>query len=541
MFAFFAAKWLLVADFNTVVIKNCHKHISPHLYNAIIIGSGFGGTMTAHALVNAGLKVLMLERGDWVPRGPQNWAPEASVDLTPFYSMETPYRILAGGNKDIMGAYSCVGGPSVFYGGVSFRFREADFETAPEIIGDAAAVWPYSYADLEPYYTRAEQILNVAGEAASDPTEPFRSAPYPQQLNSLSDTSQMIVTAARGLGLRPFRLPLAINFSCHHQRKPCAACTTCDTFACAIEAKNDLATCVLPNLIAKGLELKTNFVVTRLLSTDRRITAVECFEKSTNEKRIFPAELFILAAGALGSPHLLLASDLARLNPGGQTIGRYLMRHCNAIVFGFFPRPPNPARQFHKQVGIHDFYFGHPSIKNPKGKLGSMQQLQTPPVGLVQAHLPKPFGQLLSPAVEHLTGLLVMAEDQPQHSNHVAIDRSQSDRFGLPQLTITHHYTKRDLAACGALIKKAKQILRRAGAIFFYVHHIKTFSHAVGTVRMGKDPNTSALDEFCQFRGVDNLYVVDGSFMPTSAGLNPSLTISANALRVGEYISHHWR
>jgi choline dehydrogenase-like flavoprotein len=510
------------------------------LYDAIIIGSGFGGAMTAHALVNSGLKVLMLERGGWVPRGPQNWAPNASVDLTPFYSMETPYRILAGGNRDLMGAYSCVGGPSVFYGGVSFRFREADFETDPEIIGDSAAAWPYSYADLEPYYTRAEQILNVAGEAASDPTEPFRSAPFPQQLNSLSDTSQMIATAARGLGLRPFRLPLAINYSSNHQRTPCVACTTCDTFACAIEAKNDLATCVLPNLIAKGLELKTTFVVTRLLSKDRRITAVECFEKSTSQKRTFHAQAFILAAGALGSPHLLLASDLTRLNPGGHTVGRYLMRHCNAIVFGFFPRPPNPAQQFHKQLGIHDFYFGHPSIKNPAGKLGSMQQLQTPPVGLVRAHLPKAFGQLLSPAVEHLTGLLVMAEDQPQYGNHVAIDSNRTDRFGLPQLAITHHYTARDLAACNALIKKAKQILRRAGARFCYVHHIKTFSHAVGTVRMGKDPRTSALDEFCRFRGADNLYVVDGSFMPTSAGLNPSLTISANALRVGEYISHHW-
>ncbi|MCG3118964.1 MAG: hypothetical protein ALAOOOJD_01260 [bacterium] len=233
---------------------------------------------------------------------------------------------------------------------------------------------------------------------------------------------------------------------------------------------------------------------------------------------------------------MLLASDLQNLNPAGDTVGRYLMRHCNAIVFGFFPRRPNPDKQFHKQLGIHDFYFGHPSIKHPAGKLGSMQQLQTPPVGLVQAHLPKPLGQWLSPAVEHLTGLLVMAEDQPQYDNHVAIDHSRTDRYGLPQLTVTHHYTARDVAACQALIKKARQILRKAGAVFCYVHQIKTFSHAVGTVRMGKDATTSPLDEFCRFRGVENLYVVDASFMPTSAGLNPSLTIAANALRVGEYL-----
>ncbi len=492
--------------------------------------------MTAHALVNAGKKVLMLERGDWVPRGPENWAANASVDLTPFYSMESPYRILAGGNKELMGAYSCVGGPSVFYGGVSLRFREADFAVDPEIVGESKACWPYQYADLESHYTRAEKILNVAGESNADPTEPFRSAPYPQPLNLLSQTSQLIGNAAAALNLRPFRLPLAINYSVNQARTPCVACTTCDTFACAVQAKNDLATCVLPQLLAKGLVLKTNMVATRLRAENGRIAAVECFDKTAKQNVFFTAQTFVLAAGALGSPHLLLASDLQNLNPAGQTVGRYLMRHCNAIVFGFFPRRPNPAKEFHKQLGIHDFYFGHPSIKHPLGKLGSMQQLQTPPVGLVQAHLPKPLGQWFSPAVEHLTGLLVMAEDQPQYNNHVAVNRSQTDQYGLPQLTVTHHYTQRDVAACEALIKKARQILRRAGALFFYTHRIKTFSHAVGTVRMGKDPNTSALDEFCQFRGVKNLYVVDGSFMPTSAGLNPSLTISANALRVGEHL-----
>ena len=509
------------------------------MYDAIIIGSGFGGALTAHALVNAGKKVLMLERGDWVPRGPQNWAADASVDLTPVYSMESPYRILAGGNKDTMGAYSCVGGPSVFYGGVSLRFREADFQFTAEIAGGSNACWPYQYADLEPYYTRAEKILNVAGEMNADPCEPFRSASYPQQLNALSQTSQMIGNAARTLNLQPFRLPLAINYSAHHERTPCVACMTCDTFACAIQAKNDLATCVIPQLLAQGLELKTNLIATRLLVESGRVVAVECFDKTVNQKTLFNAQTVILAAGALGSPHLLLASDLPKLNPGGHTVGRFLMRHCNAIVFGFFPWQPNPAKQFHKQLGIHDFYFGHPSIKNPSGKLGSMQQLQTPPVGLVQAHLPKPLGQWLSPAIEHLTGLLVMAEDQPQYDNRVALNHAQTDRYGLPQLTVTHHYTKRDVAACNALVKKARQILRRAGALFFYTHQIKTFSHAVGTVRMGKDPNTSALDEFCQFRGVKNLYVVDGSFMPTSAGLNPSLTISANALRVGEHMATH--
>ncbi|MFQ6115521.1 MAG: GMC family oxidoreductase [bacterium] len=506
------------------------------VYDAIIIGSGFGGSMVAHVLVNAGVKVLMLERGDWVRRGPHNWAPEGSVDLTPYYSKEIPYRVLAGGNNKVMGAYTCVGGPSVFYGGVSMRFREADFKPDAEIVVDSGACWPIKYDDLEPYYTRAEQILNVAGEAGSDPTEPYRSAPYPQALNELSHTSRMIQRAAQDLGLRPFRLPLAINYTSNDERTACEACTTCDTFACAVRAKNDMATCVLPELVNKGLELRANTVVVKLLASGHRLTAVECYDRKANQKVKYSARLFVLSAGAMASPHLLLASKLQQLNPGGHTVGRYLMRHCNAIAFGFFPSPPDRDNQFHKQLGIHDFYFGHPTLIKPFRKLGSLQQVQTPPIGLVHALLPKPLGKILGLGVKHLTGLLTMAEDQPRYENHVTVDWGTTDRFGLPQLLVTHYYTKRDYAARRALLKKAKEILHKAGALFCYVHRIKTFSHAVGTVRMGEDPKTSALEPYCRFRGVENLFVVDGSFMPTSGGLNPSLTISANALRVGEYI-----
>ncbi len=510
-------------------------------YDTIIIGSGFGGSMAAHVLTNAGQKVLMIERGDWVPRGPKNWEPEGSLELTPFYSKETPYRVLAGGNSDIMGAITCVGGPSVFYGAVSMRLREEDFEGDSEIARDSDAKWPYSYSDLEAYYTRAEQILNIAGEGVGDPTEPYRSEPYPQALNGLSKTSQMISDAAQSLGLNPFRLPLAINYSSNNGMTSCTACTTCDTYACALEAKNELAICVLPVLIKKGLELKTNTIAVKLITEGRQISELECFDKNTQKNVKYRAKKFILSAGSLASPHLLLASDLQRLNPGGHTIGHYLTRHCNGIAFGYFPKGPISEQLFHKQLGINDFYLGHPTIKKPTGKLGCMQQMQTPPMGLMKAMVPKPLAQILKFFVPSLTGLVVMAEDQPQFTNHVALNRKKIDRFGLPQLLVTHHYSKRDYAARKALLKKAKKILFKAGALQCYVHNIKTFSHAVGTVRMGDNPKTSALDQYCQFRGVKNLFVVDGSFKPTSGGLNPSLTIAANALRVGEYIVQNFK
>jgi choline dehydrogenase-like flavoprotein len=153
-------------------------------YDTIIIGSGFGGTMTAQVLVEAGMKVLMIERGDWVDRGPHNWGPYGTGEATPFYSKESPYRVLAGGRDYVAGAYNCVGGPSVFYGGVSMRMRKEDFESDPDIVGDSGASWPFGYEELEPFYARAEQILNVAGDAGRDPTEPRRSSSYPQSLNA---------------------------------------------------------------------------------------------------------------------------------------------------------------------------------------------------------------------------------------------------------------------------------------------------------------------------------------------------------------------
>ncbi len=505
-------------------------------YDAVIIGSGFGGTMMAHSLVNAGWRVLMLERGNWVHRGPENWGLMGSVDLTPHYSQDSPLRVVAGGNKKVMGSYSCVGGPSVFYGGVSFRFREKDFTPGPEITGESGAEWPISYSDLEPYYTKAEALLDISGEADIDPTEPFRSNPFPQGPGELAGISEKVKNAAKGLGLNPFQLPLAINYR-NNDRNKCISCTTCDTFACAINAKNDLATMIIPALIDKGMTLQPNTIVTHLNTGNGNITSIDCFDKTTGEQQTVKAGTVILSAGAMGSPHLLMASGLGDHNPGGDNIGRFLMRHVNAIIFGIFPGTADKEKRFHKQMAVMDYYFGHQDIAAPSGKLGSLQQMPTPPAGLVQKELPGPLGKLLSPGVRLLTGMLAIAEDQPQYNNYITVDPETTDQFGLPQPVVSHHYSERDLAALKVLALQGKKILKKAGALLHYIHHIRTFSHAVGTVRMGKDPKTSVLDEHCRFRGIDNLYVVDGSFMPTSAAVNPSLTIAANALRVGDFIS----
>ncbi|MES2524175.1 MAG: GMC family oxidoreductase [Gemmatimonadota bacterium] len=506
-------------------------------WDAIVIGSGFGGAMAAYGLVDRGHRVLMLERGGWVARGPDNWGSQGAAYVSSHFSMDAPYQVDTGLFRTQSGAVHCVGGQSVFYGGASLRFRERDFMHAPQIVGDSDAAWPISYRDLEPAYAEAERLLGVAGQAGVDPTEPFRSTPFTGALGPLSAPAQAITDAARRLGLRPFPIPLAIAFEAQTRRGSCMRCGTCDGYACATEAKNDVATRMIPALVARGMTLRANVVCVRLVRRGARVTGVEFEDRVTGERGTLQAHTVVLAAGTLATPHLLLASGFDRINPAGDTVGRYLTRHSNAVTFGVFRHAPNPDRVFDKQVAIHDFYHGIDHPDAPAGPLGSLQQL-TPPVGLARAYLPAIMRGPASMFLSRASGLLAMAEDQPQRDNRVFLDTRARDRFGLPRLQVRHRYSARDRAATRVLVQHARAVMREAGAFATWTHAIGTFSHALGTVRMGDDEETAPLDAHGRFRGLDNLFVTDGSALPRSAAVNPSLTIAANALRIGWQIAN---
>jgi choline dehydrogenase-like flavoprotein len=503
-------------------------------YDAIIIGSGFGGACVAYPLLRAGWRVLMIERGEWLTRGPENWRPEAVCDLSRQYDSSTPYHV-TGEQRRQAGSVHCVGGASVFYGGVSLRYREADF-TPTSAERQAGACWPFSYGELEPYYAAAEQMLGVAGQSGSDPTEPFRSAPYPNRLPPLSRIGQRIADAAERSGHQPYRLPLAINYAGNAARNACIRCSTCDCYPCAVAAKNDVASALLPGLIAAGLELITGTSALRIRVNGRRATGVDCVHVATHTPTHYSARHIISAAGALATPHLLLASGLGQHHGSGTMIGRMLMRHANAVVFGIFPGRLDPAREFHKEIGINDFYFGHPSIARPSGNLGSIQQLHCPPVGLVRSGLPRPFGSAGSKMLGHMTGLIVIAGDQPQAENRVEVMQA-TNHLGGPRAHVHHLYSARDRAARAALTRAAKSILREAGAALTFSLPVHTFSHAMGTVRMGHDVTHAPLDSDGRLRGVSNILVTDASVLPTSGGVNPSLTIAATALRAGCHLA----
>lgn len=503
----------------------------------MVIGSGFGGSLAAWPLVREGADVLMLERGPWVERGPHNWAPQGTLTQTPHYGEDIRYRATTDRGPGRTSSCSCVGGPSVFYGAVSMRFREGDFRPHPEIVTDSGARWPFDYAELRPSYDEVERILGVSGRRGDDPTEPPAGREYPSEPPELSPVSRAMTEAARARGLSPFRLPLAIDYQGNGRGRACEECATCDTFACRVEAKNDLAVRVLPRLLEAGMELWPETPAVRLQAEGGRVVAVECLDRRTGERRTVTADTFVLGAGALATAHLLLSSGLQALNPAGHAVGRHLTRHCSSIVFGAYPWLPKHEGRFHKQIGINDFYFGDPEGRGPAGKLGNIQQTQTPSMGTVRGEVNPVAAVLLTPLVRRATGLLVIAEDRPRYENRVELHPEERDALGLSRLVIEHRYDPRDLEARKCLEGRAREIHRSAGALATYVHVIDTFSHALGTVRMGDDPERDPLDASGRFRGLDNLFVSDGSALPTAGGVNPSLTIAANALRIGRLLA----
>lgn len=486
-------------------------------YDALVIGSGFGGAFAAHTLSRAGLKTLLLERGGWPHRDALDWNQRAIL-IEKRYKSDSPLLVKQYHSRDFKPLYpnETVGGMSVFYGGASLRLREKDFGR-----------WPISYAELEPYYTRAEQLLGVHGQAGQDPFGPPRSGGYPFPAVALTPPAQRIYQAACRLGLKPFEIPLAINFA-DPARPRCIQCITCDGFPCKIAAKNDLAATVLAAAQAQGLQITAGAVVHRLRREQGRIAAAEVIDKTSKQSFSLSARLFVLSGGALHSPALLLRCGL-----GGGLVGRFLMRHCNAVVAGIFPFATNPQQVFHKQLCIADFYEDHRARHGTA--TGIIQDIYTPSSEVIRHFAPRGSKRLAGLVSGYMQNLLCIAEDDPLFQNRVSLSTAR-DTLGMELVQVEHCYTENDCARRDYLAEKAKQILRAAGALFFKVYFIDSFSHAVGSARFGASPEESVLDPNCRLWDLENLFVVDGSCFPTSGGVNPSLTIAANALRVGEHI-----
>ena len=514
----------------------------PDRYDVIVIGSGPGGASLAQRLAATGKNILLLERGDYLPRSRANWDSQTVFVDAAYQTQETWYG--ADGRQFRPGLHYYVGGNSKVYGAALLRLRERDFDEVRHKDGISPA-WPLKYDIFEPYYTEAERLFHVHGERGEDPTEPPASGPFPYQPVGHEPRIQALHDRLQAEGLHPFHLPLGILLDEKDGKvTPTSTCIRCDAFdgfPCLLNGKADAQViCVDPALKAyPNLTLLTGAYVSRLEtdSSGRNVKDVVVTRNGDEER--YCADIVVVACGALSSALLLLRSASERhpngLANGSDQVGRNYMRHNQSILMALM-RERNET-VFQKTLAVADFYFGADDWDYP---LGLIQMCATAHGAQIRGEvlpewlewLPRmPFSEMAL----HSMDFWLSSEDLPQPENRV---RYEGDRVIL-------NIEEGNMEAHHRLKRKLEHMLGRAGAHPLLMDRslylgkdipIGGTAHQAGTARFGTDPATSVLDLDCKAHEVDNLYLADASFFPSIGAVNPTLTIIANALRVADKI-----
>lgn len=512
-------------------------------YDVVIIGTGAGGGTLASKLAPTGKKILMLERGDYVPREKDNWS-SAAVNLQAKYNTKEVWKDRDGKDLHPHTNYY-VGGNTKFYGAALFRLRKQDFGELHHH-GGISPAWPISYEDLEPYYSQAERQYHVHGERGEDPTDPPSRCPYPHPPVSHEPRLQQLADDFARHGLKPFHTPLGVMLDERDPHKSaCIRCNTCDGFPCLIRAKSDAQVLAVdPALTHPNVSLMTNAYVERLETNFSGREVSKLVVKYGDGYEEISADVVVVSAGAINSAALLLRSANDRhpngLANGSDVVGRHYMGHTNSILLAI-SKCPNPT-VFQKTLSVNDFYFGTPDFPYPMGHISFVGKLDRDALrGGAPAIAP---GFTLEIMGHHSLDFWLTSEDLPDPENRVTLDRNGN---------IVLSYRPNNEEGHRRLHAKLKDLMSHQTACAVHGHecHQGLFSrnvfvgdriplagvaHQNGTIRFGLDPKTSALDVHCKAHELDNLYVVDGSFFPSSAAVNPALTIMANALRVGDHL-----
>jgi choline dehydrogenase-like flavoprotein len=508
-------------------------------YDVIIIGSGAGGGTLAHRLAPSGKKILILERGDWLPREAQNWSVDAVFRDNRYVSIDTWY--LPNGSPFQPQVHYFVGGATKLFGAALYRLRKEDFGELRHYDGISPA-WPISYEDLEPYYVQAEALYQVHGQHGTDPSAPFSSASYPVPPVSSEPRIKTLWADLESAGYHPFAAPAGVMLDeTNRAYSPCIRCQTCDGFPCLMHAKCDAETiAVRPSLQHAGVTLLRNAFVSRLRTDASGRTVIGADAVVEGVAKEFQSDVVVISCGAANSAALLLRSANEKhptgLANGSDQVGRNYMYHNSQAVLALSAMPNETM--FQKTLAWNDFYFGSDDFPYP---MGNIQMIGKTLPGMYRAE--KPLLTALAPEwsledlSRHALDFWLTTEDLPDPDNRITIDAM--DR-------ITLSYTPNNQVPKRKLYEKLRDALSRIGLPH---HHLVPRSiymesdielagcaHQAGTCRFGDDPATSVLDRNCKAHELDNLYVVDTSFFVSIGAVNPSLTAIANALRVGDHL-----
>jgi choline dehydrogenase-like flavoprotein len=493
--------------------------------DVVIIGSGMGGGTLAWALKDTGLDVLLIERGQFLPREPENSQPD-HVFIKKRYVTSTPWYDAKTGRPFQPGVYYWVGGNTKMYGACMPRFRRSDFEEVKHHDGVSPA-WPFSYDDLEPFYSQAEQLYEVHGSVDEDPTEPPHSTDYPYPPLPHEPAVERFANMLYLQGLHPFHMACAMHLPSIAER---IADTTADGSPSSTGNKSDAENrAVRPALESPSVRLLLGAYVRRLHTSPDRHT-VKAAEAEVGERTVrIEAKTFVVSGGAVNSAALLLRS-VSDEQPNGLgnssgLLGRNYMVHNSTFFMAVNPTQRNDTA-WQKTLGLNDWYEVGPDTPYPLGNLQMLGKLQAP---MVKAARPWAPMWALKMVTDRSLDIYLTTEDLPRPDNQVMID---GDRIMI-------NWTANNLVPHHELVKRVGHAVRKAGYPVMLTERmgIATNSHMCGTAVAGTDPSASVLDRDCRSHDVSNLFVVDSSFFPSSAALNPALTIAANALRVAPTIA----
>lgn len=487
--------------------------------DVLIIGSGMGGATFAAGLAPTGAKILILERGERLRDSDAVRDARAIFQRGVFRPRES--WIDPAGQAFNPGNYYYVGGNTKLYGAVLIRYRAEDF--APIVHRDGKTPgWPFAYDELEPWYNRAEQLYNVRGALGADRSEPFHSAPYPFSPVPDEPAIAAVRERVKKVDLNPFSLPLGVDVDRWLQR----AKTPWDAFPDAGHGKMDAESCGLARALAHdNVELRAGARVERLINAPdgKNVAGVEVVRRG--ERTVISAKLVVLAAGAVNSAALLLRSSEAGIANRSDAVGRHFMNHNSSAVLAIDPRVVNDSI-YQKTIGINDFYLDDGRGGPPLGNIQLLGRVTAP---ILKGSMPLAPEWALGLMSRHAVDWYAMSEDLPSAESRVTVEGA----------TIRLDWKRSNWGTHLALVAAFKERLRAAGypIVLSRPFDRRTPSHQCGTVRIGLDPATSPLDPFCRAFDHPNLFVVDASFLPTSAAVNPSLTIAAQALRVADYVA----
>lgn len=542
--------------------------------NAVVVGSGAGGGVVACQLAEAGLSVVLFERGRWHTVYDERkddlvnqrsfllgvgYGPEEKKNPRVAVGLDGSERVVYPSDHSYSPNAGCVGGGTFCWGAQAWRFMPQDFRMRSiygEIQGSTLEDWPLTYDELEPYYEQAEYEIGVSGDVEPNIFQGARKKPLPMPpMEPKSREYEILKPAAERLGLHPFDLPLAINSQPYGGRSACMRIRWCVGFGCETDAKNGTHNTVIPRALAtRHCLLRTRCVVKEvLLDAQGKATGVAFFDENDTLQEQ-PADFVVVSCGATESARLLLMSK-SRLFPDGignrhDWVGRNLQGHVYSGATGFFPEDVDTYDDLGPGACIAVCDYNHDNDGIAGGGMLSNEFIRLPIqfIGDVPRGTPR-WGQGHKDAMrryfQHSIGVKGPTQEIPFWDARVELDPVVRDYWGLPVVRLSGDKHPHTIEVADHQADRAAEWLTEAGAELVDTHYsgpgLTGHQHQAGTCRMGSDPTTSVVDPWCRVHDVDNLFVVDASVHVTNGGFNPALTIMALAFRAGEHMVKEWQ